>query len=171
VSRPAYLALAGVVIAVIAIALNFLVDGEKPVDGEPVVAGQSGSATSPSAPAAEKPDGVSTPTAAPPGQSAEDGPANKAVPIQPSFDVVRVNPQGDVVIAGRAAPNAEVTIRQGDTVLGTVRADDRGEWVFVPKTPLSPGSRELSLSARGAGGTIIASKRNVVVVVPEKGKD
>ena len=28
--------------------------------------------------------------------------------IKPSFDVVRINPQGDAVMAGRAAPGAEV---------------------------------------------------------------
>lgn len=168
VSRPAYIALAGIVIAVIAIALNFFVDDEKPVDGKPVIATQSGSTSLPTAPTASKSNGVS---AVSPGESTADRPADAAAPVLPSFDVVRVNPRGDVVIAGRAAPNAEVTIRQGNTVLGTVRADDRGEWVFVPKTPLAPGSRELSLSAKGADGRVIASERNVVVVVPEGGKD
>lgn len=170
-SRPAYLALAGVVIAVIAIALNFLVDGEKPVDEVPVVANQPGSAPPPPATAGTEPKGASSPELTVSGSATLNGPADAGAPVRPSFDVVRVNPQGDVVIAGRAAPNAEVTIRQGDTVLGTVRADERGEWVFVPKTPLAPGSRELSLSARGADGTVIAAERNVVVVVPEKGKD
>jgi hypothetical protein len=28
----------------------------------------------------------------------------------PSFDIVRINPQGDAVIAGRAAPGATVTV-------------------------------------------------------------
>lgn len=170
-SRPAYLALAGVVIAVIAIALNFRVDGEKPAGDAPVVAGPSGSTPPPSAPARTGSMEAPSPEAAASGSSPADRPAGTVAPVRPSFDVVRINPQGDVVIAGRAAPNAEVTIRQGDTVLGTVRADERGEWVFVPKTPLAPGSRELSLSARSADGTVIASERNVVVVVPEKGKD
>ena len=56
----------------------------------------------------------------------------------PSFDVIRVNPEGDTVIAGKAPPGSEVRILDGDTVIGKVKADERGEWVFVPDQPLDP---------------------------------
>lgn len=86
---------------------------------------------------------------------------------QPSFDVVRINPQGDAVMAGRAAPNSQVQIFDGGKLVGTAIADGRGEWVFVPNDPLPPGGRELSLAAR-SGGAEIRSEQVVVLVVPER---
>jgi len=89
-------------------------------------------------------------------------------PRTPSFDVIRVNPEGDTVIAGKAPPGSEVQILDGETVIGTVKADERGEWVFIPEMPLSPGSRNLSLKAVLENGNVIASAEDVVIAVPEQ---
>jgi len=91
----------------------------------------------------------------------------------PSFDVVRINPRGDAVMAGRAKPGATVQILDGDKVIGEVTADQRGEWVFVPSAPLPSGSRELSLRMveEDSKEPPVVSEENVVLVVPEKGKD
>ncbi len=110
---------------------------------------------------------VRPPTAAAPAQPA---PSAATQPVAPSFDVVRINPSGDAVMAGRAAPNATVHIFDGDHEIGTVTADARGEWVFVPPGPLPPGSRELSLSAH-VGDQDIRSDQVVVLAVPEHGRD
>jgi nucleoid-associated protein YgaU len=91
-------------------------------------------------------------------------------PFRPSFDVVRVNPRGDAVIAGRAQPNAQVTVRDGQTEVGKARADARGEWVVIPKEPLATGSRELTLSSKNRSGEATASEKNVVILVPERKK-
>lgn len=90
------------------------------------------------------------------------------VRIAPSFDVVRVNPAGDTVIAGRAAPGAEVVIRQAGREIGRARADDRGEWVFLPTQPLESGAQELTLGALMADGSEIAGAGSVLLVVPER---
>lgn len=92
--------------------------------------------------------------------------ANSAAP---SFDVVRIDAQGNMVMAGRALPGATVTILDGTTELGRVVADARGEWVFVPDQPLPPGTRELSLSAVGPDGVVLVSDKVVVMSVPERG--
>lgn len=99
-------------------------------------------------------------------------PAPPATPgvTQPSFDVVRINPQGDAVMAGRAAPNSQVQIFDGGKLIGTVTSDARGEWVFLPNDPLPPGGRELSLAAKSAGGEV-RSEQVVVLVVPERARD
>lgn len=110
---------------------------------------------------------VKPPAAAAPMQPA---PTAAAQPVAPSFDVVRINPSGDAVMAGRAAPNATVHIFDGDHEIGSVTADPRGEWVFVPPGPLPPGSRELSLSAH-VGDKDIRSDQVVVLAVPEPGHD
>ena len=86
---------------------------------------------------------------------------------KPSFDVVRVNPRGDAVIAGKAPPNSNVTIKTRENVLGTVKADGRGDWVLVPNKPLKAGNRELSLTSRLSSGLKSSSDRNVVLLIPE----
>jgi len=108
--------------------------------------------------------------AKPPAASAPAQPQETATaePVRPTFDVVRVNPAGDAVLAGRAAPNAKVHILDGEREIGSVTADARGEWVFVPTDPLPPGSRELSLSAR-VGDQDVRSDQVVVIAVPERG--
>lgn len=86
----------------------------------------------------------------------------------PSFDIVRVNPKGEAVIAGRAAPKAEVVILDGKLEIGRVIADNRGEWVFIPDHPLPPGNRELSLQANNPDGSTRSSESPVLLVVPER---
>ena len=92
-------------------------------------------------------------------------------PNKPSFDVVRLSQQGDSVMAGRAKPGSTVEILAGDEAIGTVTADERGEWVFLPTEPLPPGNHELSLRAKGAEGDEFKSDHVVVLVVPKKGED
>jgi nucleoid-associated protein YgaU len=101
-------------------------------------------------------------------------------PDAPTFDVVRVEPDGSAVMAGRAAPGATVSILDAGAAIGQATADDRGQWVFVPDAPLDPGDRELSLSATGGrtpapdtadvvadAGTVRLSPTVVVLSVPE----
>jgi nucleoid-associated protein YgaU len=91
-------------------------------------------------------------------------------PEPPSFDVVRISPQGDTVMAGRAEPGSPVTILDGEKVIGLVTADTQGSWVFVPAKPLGPGSRELSLESRTEGREPVQSEDVVIMVVPEQRK-
>jgi nucleoid-associated protein YgaU len=151
VKRPLIIGLIGLVLAIAgAISAWLQLTGEPPPPSPPVAL----------APPPEPPLGT-------PAAPATISPASRV----PSFDVVRINPAGDAVIAGRAAPNSVVTIFDGDRELGRVTADARGEWVFIPKEPLPPGARELSLSAQSAGGQTLRSEQVVVLAVPERGRD
>ncbi|MGQ9368612.1 LysM peptidoglycan-binding domain-containing protein [Azospirillum sp. ST 5-10] len=127
---------------------------------------------------AAAPPAAATPSAAP-----EAAAPARPAPLPPAFDVVRITPAGDAVIAGRAAPEARVTIMDAGQPLGEVRADKRGEWVFLPSDPLPPGSRELSLLARTPGDppartsgsdatdSPVPSEDVVVLVVPHPDRD
>lgn len=101
----------------------------------------------------------------------EGPPPAVASPTPPTFDVVRIDPNGDAVIAGRAAPGASVTVLDGGADLGSVEADDRGEWVYLPSSPLPPGPHELKLRADMPDGSSILGKGTVVLVVPKPGHD
>lgn len=84
----------------------------------------------------------------------------------PSFDIVRVTPEGGLVAAGRSAAESSVTLRVDGTPFETVDADPRGEWVMLPEERLAPGTHELGLLARLPDGSTLESTDVVVVVVP-----
>jgi nucleoid-associated protein YgaU len=87
--------------------------------------------------------------------------------IPPRFDVVRVGARGSAVVAGRAAPGAEVILfADNGRELGRARADRRGEFVILPADALPPGPMELSLRAR-LGDQELAGPDTVVLVVPD----
>jgi hypothetical protein len=89
-------------------------------------------------------------------------------PGAPSFDVVRIDQDGNLVMAGRAHPGATVAILDGENEIGRVTADGRGEWVFIPTEQVPPGTRQYSLRARGADGDDLVSQNIVVMSVPER---
>jgi nucleoid-associated protein YgaU len=89
------------------------------------------------------------------------------MPGSPSFDVVRIDPKGNMVMAGRAAPGATVFIMDGDKEIGRVQADARGEWLYVPTGAVAAGTRQFSLKAKGKDGKELLSENVVVMVVPE----
>ena len=89
-------------------------------------------------------------------------------PGSPSFDVVRIDPKGNLVMAGRAQPGAVVVILDGEKEIGRVTADGRGEWVFLPTAPVAAGTRQFSLKTPGAGGKDLFSQNVVVMSVPER---
>ena len=84
--------------------------------------------------------------------------------VRPSFDIVRVDPQGQAVIAGRAAPGDRVRVLDSDQPIGEVTADARGEWVLVPNAPLAPGNRQLGLEATGKEGGPARRSNDVVAL-------
>ena len=90
------------------------------------------------------------------------------MPAPPRFDIVRVNPQGGAVLAGRAAPGAEVILRSNGREIGRTRADAQGQWVFTTGPPLAPGGQEITVAfVSGSGGEVVGDGP-VLVVVPER---
>lgn len=183
-NRLAILIGLGAAAVILAITLNFVgSDDDDDVVGKRPPPATESAATQPPSADGQKPDAsppVKSPTASttvspdattPSTPSTPSMPAPARAAVAPSFDVVRVNPQGDAVIAGRAAPGSRVTILDGGKIIGEVDADARGEWVFVPSAPLPPGSRQLSLRTIGPDGNPLLSDSNVVLAVPEPGKD
>ena len=120
---------------------------------------------------------VETANIAPARNTPEPSPAivkvqpEQAEPKTPAFDIVRITPGGNAVIAGRAEPGSTVVILDNGQVIGSVKTDYRGEWVFVPETPFSPGSRQLTLRSEINGNKAVTSDDVVVLVVPEPRKD
>ena len=87
----------------------------------------------------------------------------------PKFDVVRVDENGNVVIAGKALPDCIVTVSDDKNIIGKTTADRRGDWVVLPVEPLIPGERQLSLIAECEDSKAVKADRVVILLVPEKG--
>ena len=87
----------------------------------------------------------------------------------PSFDVVVIQPGGEGVIAGRAAPGWQVSVQSGGTKVAAATADAQGEWTVVLEKPLPAGDNALSLKTTSPDGTrALSSQESVRVAV---GKD
>ncbi len=86
-------------------------------------------------------------------QTTED-PASISDSGAPSVDLVRIEANGDAVIAGRAAPNSELILLDNGAPIGTIKADAFGEWVFVPDEPLPQGGHEFGLVVKSVQGTV-----------------
>lgn len=107
-------------------------------------------------------------TAPPPAPKVEASDAPSA--ILPSFDVVRVEPNGDSVIAGRAAPGATIELLRGDQVHARTVADASGLFAITPP-PIPLGSHQLALQSIAPDGTRQRSRESITIVIdPAKGR-
>lgn len=134
-----------------------------PPEAKPADPGTEGRLPAPAVPAA--PAAAPQATAPAADASAPAAPA-AAGPIAPTFDVVRVEGNGSIVVAGNAAPNSKVEILNGTTVLGSTVAGPDGAFVIVLDDPLKPGDYTIAL--RSTVGTVVtASVQTAVVSVPK----
>ncbi len=70
-------------------------------------------------------------------------------PAAPKFDTVRVSPDGDAVVAGRADPGAEVSLRVDGKEIARATADAAGNFVSMFDLPTSDAARALDLMTLG----------------------
>ena len=97
-------------------------------------------------------------------------PAMAAPPVVPSFDVVRVEPTGEAVVAGQASPGSKVEVLDGAAAVATATANDRGEWAMALDNALKPGTHDLAVRTTSKDGAVATlSDERVAVQVPEPG--
>jgi nucleoid-associated protein YgaU len=191
VTRVALTGTIGAAVLVVALGLFFAIyqqdqddSGDAtPPSGQPAASSTPGAGTGSTANNSQRGDASGQPTQSANTGAAAPAPANPATGAQagnasvaPSFDVVRVNPSGDAVIAGRAQPDAEVTILDQGKPIGSVKADGRGEWVFLPDSALDPGEHSFTLESTDEGASAAKTPKqesatSVVVLVPQVAKD
>jgi outer membrane protein OmpA-like peptidoglycan-associated protein len=68
-----------------------------------------------------------------------------------TFDVVRIDPEGASVFAGRAPANASVTVLANEKPVATAKANENGEWATVIERQFAAGDYKLSLMAKPGG--------------------
>jgi nucleoid-associated protein YgaU len=84
----------------------------------------------------------------------------------PAFDVARIEPTGDAVIAGTAAPGATVELLRNGESLDRAVADQSGQFVMTPPR-LPGGNYALTLRSREPDGRQTLSKQSVAVALAE----
>ena len=88
----------------------------------------------------------------------------------PEFDVARIDPTGEAVIAGRTTPGATVELLRNGEVHDRAVADKSGQFVMVsPKLPA--GTYDLTLRSRDPDGKQTTSKQSVAVAIEPKATD
>ena len=118
-------------------------------------------------PALTSPETASTASVKPKKPAAASSTAAEAAVGRPAFDVVRVDPTGETVVAGHAAPKAVVELRDGGRVIAKVVADEGGQFVILPP-PLPPGSHRLELAAPDGGSSTVVSDPVTIDVAAQK---
>ena len=104
-------------------------------------------------------------------ESASPLAAPKALPepnavILPTFDVVRAEPSGDVLVAGRGVPGAKVAVTEDARVLASGVIDSAGQFVLLPPS-LKPGGHLLGLQMTIMGSAPLNSAQSVAVSIAE----
>ena len=82
----------------------------------------------------------------------------------PAFDIARIEPTGEAVIAGRATPGATVELLRSGELHDRAVADQSGQFVMVPPR-LPSGTYDLTLRAKQPDGKQAASKQSVAVAL------
>ena len=95
--------------------------------------------------------------------AASDPASAVADPVLPGFDVVRVSPEGDAVIAGQAEPRSEIQIRVDEVQAASAMADAQGKFVALFTLAPSALPRILTLQSVLADGRRLASADSVVL--------
>lgn len=99
---------------------------------------------------------------------AEDIKAQKINDINLTFDVVRINKNGDVIIAGKTLPDTELYLFDGNDKLATLNSDSHGDWMWMSEDPLKPGIKRFNLKL-SKNKENFSSQNNVIILV-EKNK-
>ncbi|MQB02906.1 LysM peptidoglycan-binding domain-containing protein [Agrobacterium tumefaciens] len=92
--------------------------------------------------------------------------AAQATSGAPTFDVLRVEPDGSAVVAGKAQPGSKLEILSNGKVIAQTTIDGSGDFAAVFDNPLPPGDHELVLRSTDASGKATQSEEVATVSVP-----
>jgi hypothetical protein len=82
----------------------------------------------------------------------------------PAFDIARIEPTGEAVIAGRAPPGATVELLRNGELHDRAVADQSGQFVMVPPR-LPSGTYDLTLRSKRPDGKQATSSQTVAVAL------
>ncbi len=105
---------------------------------------------------------ATAPDLAAPTRPADSGAGPDAPPL-PAFDVVRVDAQGNALVAGTATPGAKVRIMIDGQPVTTANADMAGQFVALFDVPPAARPRVVELAMEMPDGTQVVSGETVIL--------
>ena len=85
---------------------------------------------------------------------------------EPTFDLVRIEQSGNIVVAGRNTAESNISVVINKKVVATEHTNQDGEFVYAPSDALAPGNYVIYLVDAGKN---IKSKDSVFVYISERG--
>jgi outer membrane protein OmpA-like peptidoglycan-associated protein len=111
--------------------------------------------------AAQETERSAKPAALPP-------PNRTADPLQATFDVIRIDPEGTSGVAGRGPAGSLLTILANGVTVATVRANNEGQWAIALEHHFDPGEHQFALAPKTGEGEPFAQRVSLWVVGTEK---
>ncbi|SEL06770.1 Nucleoid-associated protein YgaU, contains BON and LysM domains [Roseovarius azorensis] len=140
---------------------GLLVPAPEPAQ-DPAPVAQSATAPEPEPEAAQTPDAE---VAAATGTN-----ETPPLPDPPGIDTFRLEPDGQMVVAGRGAPGWDISILIDDTPVASVVPDHTGKFVEFLQLPASDRPRILTLGMRSAATGETLKSREEVIIAPTPGR-
>ena len=81
------------------------------------------------------------------------------------LEVVRVKPDGSLVIAGKGLPNSKIEIISNSQVIAVTNSDNIGDFVAVPEKQLKAGEYFLSFRQTTKDNKVIIAEKSVAINV------
>lgn len=99
--------------------------------------------------------------------ASEAAPETAIDPSRPSFDTVRLAPDGEAVVAGRAMAGSTVEIMLDGLVVGTVTSGSDGAFAAFLTLPAAETPRVLTLATM-TNGTLVTSDQQVIIATVQR---
>lgn len=87
-------------------------------------------------------------------------------PLPPQIDTFRLDPDGQMLVAGRSAPGWETSILVDENTLARLTADDSGQFVHFSELQGSAAPRVLSLTMRSSETGEEIPSRDLIIIAP-----
>ncbi len=87
------------------------------------------------------------------------------------LEVVRVRPDGSLVIAGKGLPNSKIEVISNSEVIAVTNSDKVGDFVAVPQKQLNSGEYFLSFRQTTGDNKVVIANKSVAINVTGKKDD
>ena len=151
------------IVAILVSVVGYEVVKDKVADQPPASVAETAPATPEAAPATT--EAAPAVTEAAPAVTEAAPAATEAAPasVSPTFDVMRLDPNGAAVVAGQVAGGAKVSILVDGAEVATATADDTGKFVAMFDLPAAGAGRLMTMTATLSDGTTVQSESSVAL--------
>ena len=151
------------IVAILVSVVGYEVVKDKAADQPPAPVAETAPATPEAAPATT--EAAPAVTEAAPAVTEAAPAATEAAPasVSPTFDVMRLDPNGAAVVAGQVAGGVKVSILVDGAEVATATADDTGKFVAMFDLPAAGAGRLMTMTATLSDGTTVQSESSVAL--------